>query len=52
MFYVITFIIGFLLGYLFEYFRERVENDLIVEDEEYISITEKGKQWLKDRSED
>ena len=53
MTYVLTFIVGFTLGYLVEGFRDMLTDRRIEEDEEeYIQITEKGLQWLKDKDND
>ena len=53
MTYVLTFIAGFALGYLVEGFIDMFTDRRIEEDdEEYIQITDKGLQWLKDNDTD
>ena len=52
MLYIITFIAGFSLGYLVESFIDMFTDQRVVDNEVYISITEKGQQWLKDHGDD
>tara|TARA_B100001057_G_C22849779_1_gene950515 strand:+ start:320 stop:484 length:165 start_codon:yes stop_codon:yes gene_type:complete len=54
MTYVITFIFGFTIGFMFKHLLE-LDTDKTLDDDDddyYVSITEKGKQWLKDHSDD
>ena len=53
MTYLLTFCMGFVLGYLAEGFRDMITDRRIDEDDDdevYVSITEKGKQWLEEHS--
>tara|TARA_B100000902_G_C26734061_1_gene632789 strand:- start:316 stop:483 length:168 start_codon:yes stop_codon:yes gene_type:complete len=52
MTYVITFIFGFTIGFMFKHLLELDTDKSLDDDDYYVSITEKGKQWLKDHDEE
>lgn len=48
MTYVLAFIVGLASGYFFEGLKNKISDETFEEgEEEYIQITEKGKQWLE-----
>ena len=47
MIYVLTFLIGVVVGYVVESIR-----DMLTDEEEYISLTPKGREYLESLRED